>query len=416
MTVLLTLPGAQAPTTVHRARALVFEDPKSRALQARIQRFAPSDATILITGETGTGKEIVARYVHELSRRAARPFLAVNCGAIAESLIESELFGHVRGAFTGATSDKIGWFEAAEGGTLFLDEIGDLPPHLQVKLLRVLQEREVVRLGSHRPVPVDVRLVAATNVNLDDAIDAGQFRDDLYYRLVVARIGLDPLRNRPGDILPLARHFVAHYAMRIGSEGAPRPALVPAAEQKLLEHPWPGNIRELENAIHHALLVCQGGRIEPEDLPAAAPGHGRSLAQPADLHTARAPGPVWVRGDSRLTDEASGGRAAFQRALAILCEEGGPRLWKEIEEAVFRTAYAHAGFNQLKTARLLGLTRSIVRARLLEFEALAPPVPPSGSASPARFGGADAGGRSAGLVPAGADDPAIRQSPDRLLQ
>jgi sigma-54-specific transcriptional regulator len=179
----LTLPDAAARSLTVRAKALVFHDPRSQALLQRIRQLAPSDATVLIVGETGTGKEIVARHVHQLSARAPQPFVAVNCGAFSETLVESELFGHERGAFTGATASKPGWFEAAQGGTLFLDEIGDLPPAVQVKLLRVLQEREVVRLGSRQPVPIDVRLLAATNVDLQQAVLAGRFREDLYYRL-----------------------------------------------------------------------------------------------------------------------------------------------------------------------------------------------------------------------------------------
>lgn len=183
-----------------RASCLVFEDPTSTALLELVQRIAPSDATALIIGETGTGKELIARHIHELSVRRTGPFVAVNCAAITESLMESELFGHERGAFTGAITAKTGWFETATGGSLFLDEIGDLPLALQAKLLRVIQEREVVRVGSHRPIAIDVRLIAATNVNLDKAVAAGRFREDLYYRLHVATVNLPPLRERSGDI------------------------------------------------------------------------------------------------------------------------------------------------------------------------------------------------------------------------
>ena len=176
---LLTLPNQRSVTLSVRAKALVFEDPRSQELLRRIQTLGPTQATILVTGETGTGKEIVARHIHDLSARRDKSFSAVNCGAFSETLVESELFGHERGAFTGATTAKAGWFESAHGGTLFLDEIGDLPTAIQVKLLRVLQEREVVRLGSRHPIPIDVRLVAATNVNLEEAVEAGHFREDL---------------------------------------------------------------------------------------------------------------------------------------------------------------------------------------------------------------------------------------------
>ena len=246
-----------------RASCLVFEDAKSKGLLKRVQRIAPSEATALVIGETGTGKELIARHIHELSERRHHPFVAVNCAAISESLIESELFGHERGAFTGAVTARAGWFETAQGGTLFLDEIGDLPLPLQAKLLRVVQEREVVRVGSRQPIGIDVRLIAATNVNLKEAVDAGRFREDLYYRLNVAPVPLPPLRERPDDILPLAYHFLSVYGLRLGYS---KINLASDAMDRLLHYPWPGNIRELENTIHHALLVCQGTMVRAEDL------------------------------------------------------------------------------------------------------------------------------------------------------
>jgi sigma-54-specific transcriptional regulator len=266
----LTLPNADGLSLSVRAKALVFEDPLSCELLERIRQIAPSDATALVVGETGTGKEIVARHLHELSPRRSRPFVAVNCGALSETLVESELFGHERGAFTGAVASKRGWFESAEGGTLFLDEIGDLPASTQVKLLRVLQEREVVRVGARVPIPIDVRLVAATNVDLDKAVRAGKFREDLYYRLNVAVLTLPALRDRPGDVLPLARYFMGVYRQRLGVGDV---ILDPQSEARLLAHPWHGNIRELENAIHHALLVCRNGRVNVDDLRLAWTPH-----------------------------------------------------------------------------------------------------------------------------------------------
>jgi sigma-54-specific transcriptional regulator len=335
---ILTLPDAGTRSLSVRAKALVFEDPRSAALLQRIRQVAPSEATVLIVGETGTGKEIVARHVHELSPRAGRPFLAVNCGAFSETLVESELFGHERGAFTGAAAAKEGWFEAAQGGTLFLDEIGDLPPLVQVKLLRVLQEREVVRLGSRQAIPVDVRLVAATNVDLEHAVAAGRFREDLYYRLKVAVLPLPALRERPLDVLPLARHFLALYRRRLGAGPAD---LSPAAAARLLEHSWPGNIRELENVIHSALLVAAGPAIEPADLPLG----------PALVRGAAAPQPL----------------QALEAALRALYEQALPDLRARVEEVLMRTAYEHCDRNQLQTARLLGISRNIVRARLIQL-------------------------------------------------
>jgi len=336
---LITHPHARELTKSVRATVLVFDDPRSKALLERIERLAPSEANVLITGETGTGKELVARHIHQLSRRRQGPFVAVNCGAFPESLVESELFGHEKGAFTGATQSKAGWFEAAQGGTLFLDEIGDLPMNMQVKLLRVLQEREVVRLGSRAPTPIDVRLVAATNVNLADAVAAGHFREDLFYRLHVAAIPLPPLRERPGDVLPLARFFLEEHSRRLGY---PLASLTAEAERTLQAHGWPGNIRELENVIHHALLVCRHRQVQPGDL------HLVSL-------------PSFARHEEpSLGSSALGLEAAFHR----LFEENLPNLYEHIEETLFREAYRFCHGNQLQTGRLLGISRNIVRARL----------------------------------------------------
>jgi aliphatic sulfonates family ABC transporter substrate-binding protein len=335
----LTLPNPENTIPAVRAKAIVFADPLSRILEGEIRRVAPSHATVLVTGETGTGKEIVARHIHALSRRRDRPFVAVNCGAFTESLVESELFGHEKGAFTGAAIAKAGWFEAADGGTLFLDEIGDLPPSVQVKLLRVLQEREVVRLGSRQPVPFDVRIIAATHVDLGEAVAAGHFREDLFYRLSVATVAVRPLRERPGDIAPLAEHFLGVYAERLATGHA---LLTPAAAERLVEHDWPGNIRELENVIHHALVICHGNRITPDDI-----------RFPARTRRATAP--------------ASDDNRPLEAALTQLFEHNPPNLHERIEETLFRTAYRYCDRNQVQTARLLGISRNIVRARLIQY-------------------------------------------------
>jgi aliphatic sulfonates family ABC transporter substrate-binding protein len=346
----LTLPNADHLALSVRAKALVFEDPRSRALLSRIQQVAPSHATVLITGETGTGKEIVARHLHDVSLRRDKPFAAVNCGAFSENLAEAELFGHERGAFTGAQSSKAGWFETAHGGTLFLDEIGDLSLPLQVKLLRVLQEGEVVRVGSRQPIAIDVRLVAATNVDLRQAMAAGHFREDLFYRLNVTMLALPPLRERPGDILPLARYFLEGYVRRLGVEGA---QLSPGAERRLLEHAWPGNIRELENAIHHALLVCKGGEVQAEDLGLAVLAAGAGLGRSSKEHA------------------AADGKGLLDAALGELFEQNIPNLHEYVESALMRAAYRYCHNNQLQTARLLGVSRNVVRARLIQFGELA---------------------------------------------
>ncbi|MDR6232547.1 sigma-54 interaction domain-containing protein [Pseudomonas oryzihabitans] len=324
----------------YRATAQVFADPRSRELLAHLEKISPSEASVLVIGETGTGKELIARHIHALSHRHAGPFVAVNCGAFAESLVEAELFGHEKGAFTGALGARAGWFEEANGGTLFLDEIGDLPLPVQVKLLRVLQEREVVRLGSRRSIPLDVRIIAATNVPLERAVAAGTFREDLWYRLNVVNLPLLPLRQRRGDILPLARHFLHAYAQAPVS-------LSPAAEQRLLEHPWPGNIRELENTLQHALLLKPQGVLDAGDLvfvqrPALATSPTRS-AEPAPT-------------DSLLTE-----------AFTQLFEEQPDGLHERVEDALVRAAYRFCHRNQVHTARLLGLSRNVTRAHLIRI-------------------------------------------------
>jgi DNA-binding NtrC family response regulator len=228
------------------------------------ETVAPTDSTVLITGESGTGKEVVARYIHELSRRVDGPFVSINCGALPESLLESELFGHTKGAFTGAVKDKSGLFAAAETGTFFLDEIGETTPATQVKLLRVLQHREVIPVGATEPVPIDARLVAATNRDLEEEIKRGAFRSDLFYRLNVIAIHLPPLRDRRDDIPLLAESFLARSAEQ-RSEAPKRLSAATAAA--LQEYAWPGNVRELENALERAVLLTPGGVIEPDALP-----------------------------------------------------------------------------------------------------------------------------------------------------
>jgi DNA-binding NtrC family response regulator len=252
-----------------RGATLVLEDPRSLALLEQARRAASSSATVLLLGESGTGKEVLAREVHRSSERAAGPFVALNCAALPETLLESELFGHERGAFTGAESRRIGRIEAAHGGTLFLDEVGDASPAVQTRLLRVLQERCFERLGGRGSIEVDLRLIAATNRPLEQAVRAGQFREDLYYRLAVIALTLPPLRERPQDIEPLARAFVAEFAAEVKR---PQLALAPAALDCLRRHTWPGNVRELRNAVERAVVLCAGERLEPEDLPPEVAG------------------------------------------------------------------------------------------------------------------------------------------------
>lgn len=360
---LLTLPPSATLASSIRASALVFSDPRSQQLLAHIEQVAPSDASVLIMGETGTGKELLARHIHHLSQRKAQPFLAVNCGAFSESLVESELFGHERGAFTGAHSAKAGWFEEANGGTLFLDEIGDLPLPLQVKLLRVLQEREVVRLGSRKSIALDVRVIAATNLRLEEAIVAGRFREDLFYRLNVVSLHLLPLRERQGDIVPLAQHFISEYARRLQR---PTVALDDSAKRKLLAHDWRGNIRELENVIHHSLLLVRhDAAISAEDLQLSPSVARKSAATPAAM---AAPG---LLSAAKFTSQEQDAWADLELALARLLEEGAEHLHEQVNAALLQTAYQLCHHNQVHTAEVLGISRNIVRSRLMELGMLA---------------------------------------------
>ncbi|MFT4021886.1 MAG: sigma-54 dependent transcriptional regulator [Acinetobacter sp.] len=345
---IITLPDVTQRSHSHKATAQVFNDPKSKKLLEYIQQIAPSEASVLIHGETGTGKELIARKIHEYSHRRDKPFVAVNCGAFSENLVESELFGHEKGAFTGALSSSAGWFEAANGGTLLLDEIGDLSKRIQVKLLRVLQEREVVRLGSRKSIPVDVRVLAATNVNLEQAIIAEQFREDLYYRLNVVTLDIKPLRERRGDIYPLARHFVDKYHEQLGYTKA---SFSEEAKTKLKEYWWPGNIRELENMIHHALLVSSDGIIHADHLPLTKFSPN---SKPNEERLDDKPQEVII--DPKLKE-------AFQS----LFQQHQGHVYAQFEDQLLRVAYHYCHQNQVKTAELLGLSRNVVRARLIEL-------------------------------------------------
>lgn len=332
-------PNAQSNVLSVRAKALIFSDPLSQLLLEEIERIAPSEAAVLITGETGTGKELVARHLHRESGRRG-DFVAVNCGALSQTLAEAELFGHQAGSFTGATETRPGYFEAANGGTLFLDEVGDLPLPLQVKLLRVLQEKEVVRVGARKPIPLDVRLLAATNLDLEQAVAAGRFRLDLYYRLNVVQLQVPPLATRPGDILPLAEHFIRMYCDRLQAR---IPLLTTETRRALLEYSWPGNIRELENVVHSALLTARDGIIRTENLRFAA-----AALQPARARNDGGRDPLDVIAEQldRLFDAPPDG------------------LFEQLESLVVRRAFARVRGNQVHAARLLGVSRNVLRTML----------------------------------------------------
>jgi DNA-binding NtrC family response regulator len=245
------------------ATDFLFSDPSMARIVNLADQVAPSSASILITGESGTGKEVMAKHIHAKSKRVNGAFISVNCAAIPENLLESELFGHEKGSFTGAVARRIGKFEEASGGTLLLDEISEMDVRLQAKLLRALQERVIDRVGGTRPVPVDLRIIATSNRNLTEAVRNGTFREDLLFRLNVVNLKLPPLRERPGDIAALSDHFVAKYSK---ANGLPPRALTAEARQALLRAPWPGNVRELENTLHRAVLLSQSTEIGPDSI------------------------------------------------------------------------------------------------------------------------------------------------------
>jgi DNA-binding NtrC family response regulator len=298
-----------------------------------IQNVAPTNSTVLIEGETGTGKEQVARAIHKASTHRHGEFIAVNCAAIPENLLESELFGHEKGAFTSAIALRKGRFELAHGGTLFLDEVGDIPQAMQVKLLRVLQERRFERVGGSTPIEVDVRVVAATNRGLGKLVRRGKFREDLYYRLNVVKMELPPLRDRLEDVQILATHFAQKY----GRPGDPPRPFSPAAMQKLLSHSWPGNIRELENAIERACVVARGPTIEPDDLPPE------------------------VLAGKPVSSQAQ--RVDLSRKLPDLLRE----TMMDLEKQYIRKALKKTRGNVMRCARICGLSRRSISAKLAEY-------------------------------------------------
>ncbi len=309
---------------------------RSEALRSVInvaQKVARYPSSVLITGESGTGKELVARLVHRSSPRSGAPLVAVNCGAIPEQLLESELFGHAKGAFTGATAERGGLFEEAEGGTIFLDEIGELPVALQVKLLRVLQEGEVRRVGDDATHSVDVRVVAATSRDLDAEVAAGRFRSDLFYRINVVHLHLPPLRDRGEDVAELALHFLASYNARLGLSVA---AIAPAAMRLLMNHTWPGNVRELENVIERAMVLAEGERLEPDTLPAAVRSPGRAGDNGA-------PSPV------------------AEHDLSV------KRQTEQLERDLIRRALERTGGNRTRAAELLDLSHRALLYKIREY-------------------------------------------------
>lgn len=303
----------------------VAEEPASVQLLALAARVAQSDSTVLITGESGTGKEVLARFIHQQSPRGSKPFIAINCAAIPDNMLEATLFGHEKGAFTGAIASAPGKFELAEGGTILLDEISEMPLGLQAKLLRVLQEREVERVGARKPITLDIRVLATSNRDLAAEVAAGRFREDLYYRLSVFPLAWRPLRERPADIVPLAERLLAKYVKKMNH--API-RLSPPAQMSLMSHSWPGNVRELDNAIQRALILQQGGLIQPQDLCLLAP-IGSAVTPPAQpllavvANSAPAPQDASQAEAGALGDDLR--RHEFQMIIDTLRAERGRR-------------------------------------------------------------------------------------------
>jgi two-component system, NtrC family, response regulator HydG len=312
----------------YRGTELIGQSERMRRVSQAIDKVAPTDAAVLVIGESGTGKELVARAVHRLSRRADGPFIKVNCVAIADGLLESELFGHEKGAFTGAVKQKLGRFELADGGTLFLDEIGDVTPAMQVKLLRALQEKEFERVGGERTLSVDVRIVSATNQDLKKAVEDGRFREDLYYRLNVVPVALPPLRERREDIAQLVEHFIGKLAAKTN------PAVTGIADEalgRLIAYRWPGNVRELENAIEQALVFAEGTSISVAALPA------------------------FLQADDQRDQ------------LDVPKEKPLPDILEDLERQLILKAFRQANGVKTETARLLGIKTSALYYKLEKY-------------------------------------------------
>jgi DNA-binding NtrC family response regulator len=350
--------GPTATAELDSDPAVVIADPAMQSLYALAERIANKDLSVLILGETGVGKEILARAVHRSSRRANRPFIALNCGAFSEELLDSELFGHQRGAFTGAVKDKPGLLETADGGTLFLDEVGELSLETQVKLLRVLEERRLRRVGGLEPIAFDARFVAATNRDLEAAVRGGRFREDLYYRLNGITLVIPPLRERPTEILPLARSFAALALERDGLAGAPR--FTATAEAALLEFAWPGNVRELRNVVERAVALASGPLIDvlhlglDRELRAAA---ARRVPAPAAV-PAPAPAPAPLRDQEREPAETLPGEPQPDHRAEMA----------SVERAAILDALERSGGNQTRAAELLGMSRKSLVRRLDSYQ------------------------------------------------
>ena len=346
--------AAVLAAVAEESSAFIFTDPNMKAVLRLADQVAPSDASILITGESGTGKEVMARYIHSHSKRGGKNFISVNCAAIPENLLESELFGHEKGAFTGAVARRIGKFEEANGGTLLLDEISEMDARLQAKLLRAIQEREIDRVGGTKPVKVDIRIIATSNRDLAEAVKHGTFREDLLYRLNVVNLRLPALRERPKDILALARHFAHKYAE---ANGVPFRPIASATERLLIGHGWRGNVRELENTIHRSVLLAQGNEISPEAI--------------------RLPDGTQVGPQNNLPNTVS---AAVQAANVVATRGLVGRTVADVERDLILDTLDHCLGNRTHAANILGISIRTLRNKLREYSSSGLAIPQHGEA------------------------------------
>ena len=328
------------------AEGVIAADPKTREILLLAARVAKTDATVLLTGESGTGKEVFARYIHDQSQRSKGPFVAINCAAIPDNLLEATLFGHEKGAFTGAQNAQAGKFEQADKGTLLLDEISEMPLGLQAKLLRVLQEREVERVGGKKPVAVDIRVLATSNRDMAAEVAAGRFREDLFYRLNVFPLGIPALRERPGDIVPLAQHFLAMHGTRLGRMAK----IGVSAAAKLAAHPWPGNVRELENVMQRALILAPGEVVEAEHLLLPISGATASTVPPSAVPSA----PTYAVPVS-------------QPASQLFVSSGSSTNMKDLERQHILDTLAKVGGSRKKAIELLGISERTLRYKLAQY-------------------------------------------------
>lgn len=347
---------------------VVAVDPASRELLAMAQRVAQTDATVLLTGESGVGKEVIARFIHAHSARKAGPFVAINCAAIPDSLLEATLFGYEKGAFTGAQQAQAGKFEQAQDGTLLLDEVTEMPLGLQAKLLRVLQEREVERVGGKKPVALNIRIVATSNRDMAEAVAKGVFREDLYYRLSVFPVQIPALRERPEDIVPIARGLVVEHGARLGRTGL---VLSGVAEQALRDHDWPGNVRELDNVIQRALIMAPGKEIQPEHLRLVPRPGGRSLERAGEVGAGAVPRPVALADEVTLPIRPAGGdlQENLENNLPGSADVGEKKVenMRDLEREHILRTLAEVGGSRKKTVERLGISERTLRYKLQQY-------------------------------------------------